>query len=55
MIFAIWRCRRSSAKINNRLAVVVLARNSPAEFAATIRRDLDHVGRIVKAAKIQPE
>ncbi len=37
------------------IGFVVLPPNSPAEFAATIRRDLDNVGRIVKAAKIQAE
>ncbi|OFZ98870.1 MAG: hypothetical protein A3H35_08250 [Betaproteobacteria bacterium RIFCSPLOWO2_02_FULL_62_17] len=48
----------AEAEVKDRLEAigfVVLPRNTPAEFAATIRRDLDHVGRIVKAAKIQPE
>lgn len=59
--------RRLSEEINRAMAdaevkdkleaigFVVLPQNTPAEFAATIRRDLDNVGRIVKAAKIQPE
>ena len=59
--------RRLSEEINKAMAeqevkdkleaigFVVLPPNTPAEFAATIRRDLEHVGRIVKAAKIQPE
>ena len=59
--------RRLSEEINKAIAetevkdkleaigFVVLAQNTPAEFAAAIRRDLDNVGRIVKAAKIQPE
>ncbi len=37
------------------IGFVILPPNTPAEFAAAIRRDLDNVGKIVKAAKIQPE
>ncbi len=37
------------------IGFVILPRNTPTEFAAVIRRDLDNVGKIVKAAKIQPE
>jgi tripartite-type tricarboxylate transporter receptor subunit TctC len=37
------------------IGFVVSATNTPAEFAATIRRDLEHVGKIVKSAGIQPE
>lgn len=59
--------RRLSEEINKAMAdtevkdrleaigFVVLPPNSPAEFAAAIRRDLENVGKIVKAAKIQPE
>lgn len=59
--------RRLSEEINKAMAetevkerleaigFVILPPNTPAEFAAIIRRDLDNVGRIVKAAKIQPE
>ena len=59
--------RRLSEEINKAMAetevkerleaigFVVLPPNSPAEFAAAIRRDLDNVEKIVKAAKIQPE
>jgi tripartite-type tricarboxylate transporter receptor subunit TctC len=37
------------------IGFVVQPPNSPAEFSAAIRRDLDNVGKIVKAAKLQPE
>jgi tripartite-type tricarboxylate transporter receptor subunit TctC len=37
------------------IGFVVSATTTPAEFAATIRRDLQHVGKIVKSAGIQPE
>jgi hypothetical protein len=33
----------------------VLPRNTPEQFAASIRRELQSVGKIVKAAGIQPE
>jgi tripartite-type tricarboxylate transporter receptor subunit TctC len=59
--------QRLSAEINKAMAdaevkekleaigFVILQPNTPSEFAATIRRDLESVGKIVKSAKIQPE
>ena len=34
---------------------VATGTNSPAQFAATMRRDMEQIGKIVKAAQIQPE
>ncbi len=47
-----------SADVRNKLEAIgflVTEHNTPAEFAATIRRDLEHVRKIVTAAGIQPE
>ena len=48
----------ASSEVRDRLEAigfVVLSPNTPEEFAAGIRRDLGNVGKIVKAAGIQPE
>jgi tripartite-type tricarboxylate transporter receptor subunit TctC len=48
----------ASSEVRDKLEAigfVVLPPNTPAEFAASVRRDLENVGRIVKAAGIQPE
>lgn len=47
-----------SAEVRDKLEAIgflVTEPNTPAEFALTIRRDLDHVRKIVAAAGIQPE
>jgi len=47
-----------SAEVRNKLEAigfVVTATSTPAQFAATIRKDLEHVGKIVKSAGIRAE